>query len=46
MAKYGRFDPKNKKKRNDKYRGERRTVKSSDYKRERVQVNQIANRTA
>ena len=24
MAKYGRFDPKNKKKRNDKYQGERK----------------------
>lgn len=45
MAKYGRYDPKNKKKDNDKYRGERRTSRG-EYKRERIQVTQIAKRTA
>lgn len=37
MAKFGKFDPKNKKKRKDKYRSERKSVRRADeYKRERV----------
>ena len=44
MAKYGRFDPKNKKKRNDKYRNERRTIKITEHKR--LQVKEVANTTA
>ena len=30
MAKYGRFDPRNKKKNNDKYRSEKRKIKIQD----------------
>ena len=34
MAKYGRFDPRNKKRRNDKYRSDKRKVKiDADVKR-------------
>lgn len=37
MAKFAKFDPKNKKKRNDKYRSERKDVRqANEYKRERV----------
>lgn len=30
MAKYGRFDPRNKKRSKDKYRSDKKTVKSTD----------------
>lgn len=42
MAKYRRNDPQNKKKKNDKYRAERKGLKVDEYKREKlVTVRQV-----
>ena len=47
MAKYGRFDPRNKKRKNDKYRGERKKqTKQPEYDRSEINYDRYHQKTA